>query len=219
MNPRTLFRLAALALIIAAPFGPLGHWLHPPGHSAALAMTTRWAPAHASVWLWALLTALALPGLYAYVAPRVGAWALAALMVMFVHLTNAIGGMQSEILVAQPLALHEGTRAAADHLLSGTVRPDWMGLLYMVPGMLGPLLFGLVLVRAGGPWRVPGAAMMASPILTFAMFASGNGFWAFRIGMALGELAFGWAGLVLWRQVSAPTIVREAAPRPVAAAG
>lgn len=201
MATQTLFRLCGLALVVGALLAPLSAWLHPPGHTVALALSPRWVPAHMAGYAMALLSVVGVCGLYARIAGRVGAAGLVAFMVLFVHFMNLAHAVLTETLVVHPLALDQATRGAAHAILHGTLQsPGWAGALQRGPSIIGPILFGLVLVRVGHPWRSPGAALIGATLLTMALFASGHSYWAFRVGGVLGQFSLGWTGLTLWRE-------------------
>lgn len=209
MTAQTLFRLCGLALVMGGLLAPLSAWLHPPGHTVALALSPRWIPAHMAGYAMALFSAMGVCGLYARIANRVGAGGLVAFTVLFIHFINLAHAVLTETLVVRPLALDQDTHGAAHAILHGTLQsPAWAGALQRGPSIVGPILFGLVLMRVGRPWRSPGAALVGATLLTIALFASGHSYWAFRAGGVLGQFSLGWAGLMLWREARVAAIER-----------
>lgn len=197
MTKRTLFHLCALALVSGGILGPVGHWLEPPGRSAESVASPLWIPSHMSVWLSALLLAIGAVGLYARIAHRAGAWGVVAFLLLFLSQANMMTLMMMEALSYPSRAL-----TAVQNM------PGWAVLLMVPPRTLGPILFGLLLVRAGRPWRTAGAVIIGAEILSIALFASGQSVWALRLGNTFEELSLGWAGLMLWREGSVESRAR-----------
>jgi len=171
MEPQTLRRLSGLALVAAGPLCLLGGLLHPfvDGHAHDVEALLRDHLAGSLALLAGeLLLVLGLPGVYGWLAPRLGRMGLVGFVLYLVgNVASAIPHLVVMGFAGRELAEnHPGVIAENDAILPGRafeVEQLVTGLAFMV----GLLLFGIALLRSRSlPWWV-GAIAIAGAILPF----------------------------------------------------
>lgn len=174
MNPFTLRRLSGLATIAAGPLCVLGGLLHPvvdgQAHSAE-ALTTPHALGSGALLAGTTLLLLGLPGVYGWIAPRLGTLGLVGYVLYFLgNLLSAIPHLVLMTFAADDLA-HDHPELVSEHdavIASPAFEAEQMatGLALMV----GLLLLGLAIVRSRAVPRwigwsgVVGGVVMLAPI-------------------------------------------------------
>src|SRR5690606_34067922 len=105
MSPRTLFRLAAVALVVSGASLALGLLLHPPPPFGASVATSRWAASHLFWWAGALAGAAGIAGLYLGFRDEVGVLGFAGSVLAVVGLVLVASAMYFEAFVAPSIAV------------------------------------------------------------------------------------------------------------------
>lgn len=174
MHPDTLRRLSGLALVAAGPLCLLGGLLHPvvDGHAhGTQALLSDHAAGSAALLAGEVLLLLGLPGVYAWLAPRLGVTGFVGFLLYVVgNMLNAIPHLVIMGFAAPHLAEHHPEVVAEnDAMLPGAafeIQQIVTGLAFMV----GLMLLGIALVRASGipTWvgvlGVAGAALPFIPL-------------------------------------------------------
>lgn len=171
MHPLTLRRLSGLAAITAGPLCLLGGLLHPivdgDAHSAA-ALAADHTLGSVSLLAGTVLLLLGLPGVYGWLAPRLGWLGLAGYLLYFVgNVLNAVPHLVIMGFAGQHLAReHPELIADGDVILDAPafeVEQVVTGLGFL----LGLLLFSIALVLARGLPRWIGWVGVASVFVMF----------------------------------------------------
>lgn len=171
MNPQTLRRLSGIALVLAGPLCLLGGMLHPVvdgnAHDAEALLSDHTAGSVALLAGESLLI-LGLPGIYGWLAPRLGVTGLVG-FVLYV-LGNALNAIPH--LVIMGFAGHELAEHHPDVIADGDVilpgaafEAEQIGTALMF--LVGLVLLGIAIVRASGLPRWVGVLGVAGAALPF----------------------------------------------------
>lgn len=171
MDPRTLRRLSGIALLLAGPLCLLGGMLHPvvDGHAHdAEALLSDHAVGSIALLAGESLLILGLPGVYGWLAPRLGVTGLVG-FVLYV-LGNALNAIPH--LVIMGFAGHELAEHHPDVIADGDVilpgaafEAEQVATALMF--LVGLVLLGIAIVRAAGLPRWVGVLGVAGAALPF----------------------------------------------------
>jgi hypothetical protein len=201
MNPLILRRLSGRAAVAAAPLCILGGLLHPidNGHAHnATALASPHALGSAALLAGTVLLLVGLPGVYGWIAPKLGALGLIGYLLYFAgNVLNAIPHLVLMGFAGKDLAEHPDMVSENDVILAAPgfeAEQTVSGIAFIV----GLLLLGIALLRASGVPRwlgwvgVIGAVVVFVPLpvmpvvsglqfeLLRAVLLAGLGLWAIR---------------------------------------
>jgi hypothetical protein len=167
MTRATLLRLAGAALIVALPLSIPGYVVHPRTHELADVVGSITSFSHAIVALGWMLVLLGLPGLYSFHAHRSGVIGLVGFILM---MSFAAFHIYLLLYEAGPVAALAGD-PAAERLFAedGIVRQGMLRGWAMPVTLLAPIVYGLVLLRAGVFPRLAGWLVIAFIPAFFAL--------------------------------------------------
>jgi hypothetical protein len=170
MNRSTLLRLSGYAAIVAGPLCVLGGMLHPidgdHAHSPE-ALGTDHVLGSSSLLIGTLLLLLSLPGIYGWLAPRLGRLGLVGYVLYFVgNLLNAVPHLVLMTFASHELAQHPEIVSKNDMIIAAPAF-ETEQVITAFGFILGLLLFGIALVRAHGVPRPIGIAAVAGAVLIF----------------------------------------------------
>lgn len=169
VNPKALFRIGGLALLLGGLVGPIGHVvLHPPGHALIYQGGPRWVIAHTVMTLADILILFGMFAFYVRFHRGLGVLGLVSFPLVCGLLLYLIFNFGYEattlplIKAAFPGEIATGPGGA----LSG---PFYHGL-FPVPMLCaaGLVLFGIAMFRSGFSLRWAGIALAASVFVEFA---------------------------------------------------
>lgn len=228
ITPDLLYRLSARAVIVAFALNLIGGLLHPVvgGNSHSAESLTSGASPWAQIVLLVgtIVQLIALPGIYAWIAPRTGVAGLVGFVVMYfalmlVSLTHlTIETFASYELAADPATAH---LVPAD----GSLFPsETFVVLQTVSGLtfvLSLIVIGVVLLRTRAVPRWIGAVMTLGGVVAVVPWPEIPGFTGLVIELPRG-LAFAAIGLLILRAQGRPRVTampvtagRAAASTPV----
>jgi len=171
METTTLRRLSGAALIAAGPLCILGGLLHPviDGHAHSTdALVTDHAIGSLALLIGEMLLVLGLPGVYGWLAPKLGVLGLVGFVLYIVgNVLSAIPHLVIMGFAGHTLATeHPEVIAANDWILPGS---SFAGeqLSTALAFMIGLLLFGIALVRADGVPKAVGVLAIGGAIAPF----------------------------------------------------
>lgn len=215
MQPLALRRLSGLALIAAGPLCLLGGILHPVvdgnAHDAS-ALLTDHAAGSLALLAGETLLLLGLPGVYGWLAPRLGVTGLVGFVLYAVgNLLNAIPHLVIMGFAGRHLA-EEHPEALSEHdvILAGSAfeaEQVVTGLAFIV----GLLLFGIALLRAHGLPRWIGGLTVAGAIAPFVPLPATEVVTGVQIELLRGA-AVVVLGLLAVRSVTAGAVVEHQEP-------
>jgi hypothetical protein len=159
MTRASLLRLAGAALVVALPLSIPGYVVHPRTHELADVVGSTTSFSHAIVALGWMLVLLGLPGLYAFHAHRSGVIGLLGFILM---MSFAAFHIYLLLYEAGPVAAL-AKDPAAERLFAedGIVRQGMLRGWAMPITLLAPIVYGFVLLRAGGFSRLAGWLVIA----------------------------------------------------------
>jgi hypothetical protein len=212
MSASTLLRLSGVGLMLAAPAGIAGAFIHPRSESLADLVGSSTTPSHLLFALAFALIVISLPGLFAAHASRSGVLGLVGYVAMML-----LSGYHLYLLLyeAGPVAAMSNDSEAGRLFASGGIVQQGTLRAWGSPlGILAPIIYGAALLRAGIRPRLPGWLVIA---FVPAFFASSGllrvlspeagralmdlGFTPFWLAVSYGLLLAGLAipGYQLWR--------------------
>lgn len=171
METTTLRRLSGAALIAAGPLCILGGLLHPVinghAHSTAALLADHVAGSLALL-VGEMLLVLGLPGVYGWLAPRLGVLGLVGFVLYLVgNVLSAIPHLVIMGFAGHTLATdHPDVVAANDWILPGSAFAGEQ-LTTALAFMIGLLLFGIALLRAPGLPKILGILAVGGAIAPF----------------------------------------------------
>lgn len=149
MTAGSLFRLSGIALMLALPLSLVGTLMHPRSERIAdIVASGSWQSAsHALVAVAFLLLLLGLPGVYAAHASHSGVLGLIGFIFVILFVAFHVYRLPFEAGAVAALAADRD----AERLLGpgGPAQAGMLGGWGALTGLLGPLLFGVSLVRSG----------------------------------------------------------------------
>lgn len=171
MDTTTLRRLSGVALIAAGPLCILGGVLHPVinGHAhSSEALLTDHAAGSLALLAGEMLLVLGLPGVYGWLAPRLGITGLIGFVLYIVgNVLSAIPHLVIMGFAGHTLAeKHPDVVAANDWILPGSAFAAEQ-LSTALAFMIGLLLFGIALLRADGVPKLAGVLAVGGAIAPF----------------------------------------------------
>ena len=194
MKTQNLIRWSGLALL-AAGILDLAGVFHPPDTVEGV-MSPAWAPVHYVYAVQSVLLVFGLIGLYAYQAEKGGRLALIAFVLASAGNAMGPGLALVEAGLWPTLAANPATQSLANLQQGGT-----FGIVLLVSGvvaLVGFILFGIAIMRAGVLPRWAGLSILLGWVLVF--FSLGLPALAIirPIGSVLAGLGFAWCGYAIW---------------------
>ena len=170
MNPLTLRRLSGGAAVAAGPLCILGGMLHPiedgQAHNAA-ALASSHAFGSVALLVGTVLLLVGLPGVYGWLAPRLGTLGLIGYLLYFVgNLLNAIPHLVIMGFAGNDLAHHPEMISDKDVILAAPGF-ETEQIISGIGFIVGLFIFGIALLRGRGVPRWLGWAGVAGAVLLF----------------------------------------------------
>ena len=201
MKTHTLIRWSGLALLVAGILYLAGIF-HPPDTFEGVS-SPAWMPVHYVITVHHVLLVFGLIGLYTYQAKQAGVLGLIAFV-----LTSAGNAMFPtfslfEATLMPALVADPATRSLADPAEGSTFVIVVLGAV--VIALVGYILFGIAIMRAGVLPRWAGLLIMVGWVLLF--FGSGLPALAIikPIGIVMAGLGYAWCGYEIWSSKSEMT--------------
>jgi len=194
MNSQTLIRWSGMALLVAGILYLAGIF-HPPDTLEGV-LSPAWTPVHYVISIHHVFLVFGLIGLYAYQAEKAGRLGLIAFILTAA--TNAMFPTFAlfEAALMPTLVADPATRSLADPTAGGAFGTLILGAV--VVALVGYILFGIAIMRAGVLPRWAGLLIMVGWVLLF--FGSGLPVLALikPIGIVLAGLGYAWCGYGIW---------------------
>ncbi len=226
MSDTALYRLAGLALMAALPLQVVGFVLHPPGEVPRNFVLPEFMVAHVILLVSGSLAMLGFIAMYVRIASGAGTVGLVGFVLTMISFQLLTVLLMFEAFGAPQLARDPSARylvtPPSGYYLSGDL--GVIGRLAAgVAGVLGPILFGIAMLRARvfSRWSAicliayfPASLLEAAILIPFlgveAPFSGGlpSVVAPVAIGNYVLYLGFAWAGYLLWRNAGAPPASR-----------
>ncbi len=197
MSSRYYARWGGLAMVVGAVFAAVGGAIQ----SFQDPTSSLWVPSNVLQLIGAGLILVAIPALYAVLARAIGGLGLAGYVLLFAAgLFGAIGG--SAIAIVIPY-MAQNTPS-----LMTSEPPPILMTYFIIAGtlqLLGGVLFGVAIVRAGVPERYAGMLLILGAIISFVGGLLNAVPHLGDLGSVLFVLALGWMGWTLMTRHVAET--------------
>jgi hypothetical protein len=220
MNSLVLRRLSGLALLLAGPLCILGGVLHPvvDGHAHdAHALMADHTLGSVALLAGEALLLLGLPGVYGWLAPRLGVTGLVGFVLYF--LGNLLGAVPHLVVMGfagRHLAEHHPEALGHDDALLGAPAFEAQQIVTGIAFLVGLLLLGIALLRASGLPRWIGGLAVVGAVLPFAPVPLMEVVSGIQIETAR-ALAVMALGLLAWRSTRTAVAGQNPAPAIISA--
>ncbi|MFD1813783.1 hypothetical protein [Rhodococcus gannanensis] len=225
ITPAFLYRLSAGAVVAAFVLNLTGGLLHPvvDGNSHSVDSLTAWSSPWAQLILLVgtVVQLAALPGIYAWIAPRVGVGGLVAFVTLYASLMlTALPHLAVEAFVSYELASDPGTAhlVPADGSLFPSTTFTAIQTMFGLAYMLSLIVLGVVLARSSAVPRWIGIVMAIGGLICVVPWPEAPGVTGLVIELPRG-LAFAAIGVLILRaggeHVRSAAAERSARPLPV----
>ncbi len=220
MSTSTLYRLSGLALMAALPLQIVGFVLHPPGEVPRNFVLPEFTVAHVILLVSGTLAMLGFIAMYVRITSGAGALGLVGFVLTMISFQLLTVLLMFEAFGAPQLARDPSARylvtPPSGYYLSGDL--GFVGRSAAgVAGILGPILFGIAMLRTRVFQRwagicliayFPASLVEAAILVPFlgpqAPFSGGvpSGVAPVALGYYVLYIGFAWAGYTLWKEDS-----------------
>lgn len=195
--PTSIMRVAALASIVAGALLIIGFALHPAGEDATNGGNPLWVPAHGLLWLSFTIAIVGWIGVYAAQSRQAGRLGAAAFILIVVGTSLASWIFSSDVTFVPVIAVESPALFKKIYTASHLA----LGLVSVLSWVLGSVLFGISIIRAGVFPRWPGILLAVGIAVVPITYLAGLSVRATAIGASVGGIAQIWLGLLLRRRL------------------
>lgn len=192
MSTSKLIRWSGMASILAGVLYTVGTLIHPAGEDVAAIASSTWVPAHALSAAAALFMLLGLVGLYARQVEKTGWLGLLGFVLAFIG-SAILGSEQFQAATLMPIIASKAPTLIEESSTSSSALI--FGLVLLLSFVLGFLLFGIAVMRAGVLPRWSGLVLIIGLLLSFGGAIS-------QVIGIIAAVVFGaglaWMGYALW---------------------